>query len=105
MPKYYGWRPSGGTTQEQYFELLGYQQMDDAKAPGGKRMESEDEYVGRMSAYVLLYAAIVQVEVPPGVTHPHPLEHGWMYIAQLLNSLQPNRYIAVVGGCHANCGW
>lgn len=49
-------------------------------------VESEDIFLKRMSGVVRLYAAIIQT--PPfhsGQPHPHGPEHGWAWLARVLN--------------------
>jgi len=65
---------------EEYKIALGYQQTAD------KAWEPEDTYDERMKAYVSLYAAFVQTQMP---AHPHGLGYGWKWIATLLNVTPP----------------
>ena len=48
------------------------------------QVESEDNYLKRMSGVVRLYAAILQTPSEPH-PHPHGLEHGWRWFARVLN--------------------
>jgi hypothetical protein len=66
--------------------------VDDPKT-GDKRLETHDEYVGRMGAMVLLYASIVQTEAGG---NPAGLPHGWTWLARCLNSLPPTRCVSRV---------
>ena len=53
-------------------------------------MESEDIYLKRMSGVIRLYAAIIQTpSMFPDKPHPHGLEHGWAWLARMLN-LEPH---------------
>ena len=58
--------------------LLGYKVNRDGE------VEGEDSYLRRMSGIVRLYAAIIQTPTKPR-PHPHGLEHGWAWLARVLN--------------------
>ena len=47
-------------------------------------IEGEDSYLKRMSGIVRLYAAFLQTPTKPH-PHPHGLEHGWVWLARVLN--------------------
>ena len=62
--------------------LQGYKQSSDGQ------IESEDMFLHRMRGIVRLYAAIVTSPLPPmdqAHSHPHGLEHGWKWLARVLN--------------------
>jgi hypothetical protein len=40
---------------------MGFEEQEDAAAPGGKVFESPDEYVKRLEGHMLLYGAVMQV--------------------------------------------
>lgn len=61
-----------------YDRLLGF------KVGGDGQVEGEDNYLKRMSGIVRLYAAILQTSSDPH-PHPHGLEHGWAWLARILN--------------------
>ena len=64
--------------------LQGYKVSQDGTA------ESEDIFLKRMSGVTRLYAAIIQTPpLSPGKPHPHGLEHGWAWLARVLN-LEPH---------------
>lgn len=91
-PRYYGF--SAGGNELEYLKLMKYKITKEDDAPGKPPKvvkESTDEYVGRMQGYVMLYAAMTQSDNP---ANPHGLEHGWSYLARLLNALPPNRITA-----------
>ncbi|KAM6110215.1 mRNA export factor GLE1 [Pterocles gutturalis] len=70
-----------GTSMEEYQRMLGYQVKD-------SKMEQQDRFLKRMSGMIRLYAAIIQLRWPYGNkqgTHPHGLNHGWRWLAQMLN--------------------
>nr|XP_020019913.1 LOW QUALITY PROTEIN: nucleoporin GLE1 [Castor canadensis] len=70
-----------GMALEDYQRMLGYQVKD-------SKMEQQDNFLKRMSGMIRLYAAIIQLRWPYGnqqVTHPHGLNHGWRWLAQMLN--------------------
>ena len=49
-------------------------------------VESEDIFLKRMSGVVRLYAAIIQTSpLHSGQPHPHGPEHGWAWLARVLN--------------------
>uniref|UniRef100_A0A8C6TZV4 mRNA export factor GLE1 n=1 Tax=Neogobius melanostomus TaxID=47308 RepID=A0A8C6TZV4_9GOBI len=65
-------------------ERLGYR-VDDSG------VEGEDSFLKRMSGMIRLYAAIIQIRWPYGSKQgpaPHGLNHGWRWLAQMLN-LEP----------------
>ncbi|KAM3910591.1 mRNA export factor GLE1 [Leptodactylus fuscus] len=70
-----------GTPVEEYQRLLGYQVKDSI-------VEQQDSFLKRMSGMIRLYAAIMQVRWPYGTnkgSHPHGLNHGWHWLAQMVN--------------------
>nr|XP_012313285.1 nucleoporin GLE1 [Aotus nancymaae] len=70
-----------GMTLEDYQRMLGYQVTD-------SKMEQQDNFLKRMSGMIRLYAAIIQLRWPYGnrqEIHPHGLNHGWRWLAQILN--------------------
>ncbi|XP_048200153.1 mRNA export factor GLE1 [Perognathus longimembris pacificus] len=70
-----------GMALEDYQRMLGYQVKD-------SKMEQQDNFLKRMSGMIRLYAAIIQLRWPYGnqqATHPHGLNHGWRWLAQILN--------------------
>ncbi|KFV39414.1 Nucleoporin GLE1, partial [Tyto alba] len=70
-----------GTSMEEYQRMLGYQVKD-------SKIEEQDHFLKRMSGLVRLYAAIIQLRWPYGNkqgTHPHGLNYGWRWLAQMLN--------------------
>lgn len=72
------------TSAEEHHRLLGYR-VDDSG------VEGEDSFLKRMSGMIRLYAAIIQIRWPYGSNKgpaPHGLNHGWRWLAQMLN-LEP----------------
>lgn len=70
-----------GMALEDYQRLLGYQVKD-------SKVEQQDNFLKRMSGMIRLYAAIIQLRWPYGPrqqVHPHGLNHGWRWLAQILN--------------------
>lgn len=70
-----------GMALEDYQRMLGYQVKD-------SKVEQQDTFLKRMSGMIRLYAAIIQLRWPYGnrqETHPHGLNHGWRWLAQILN--------------------
>nr|XP_046241837.1 mRNA export factor GLE1 [Scatophagus argus] len=70
-----------GTSVEEYQRILGYR-VDDSG------VEGQDSFLKRMSGMIRLYAAIIQLRWPYGSKQgcaPHGLNHGWRWLAQMLN--------------------
>nr|XP_031306471.1 nucleoporin GLE1 isoform X2 [Camelus dromedarius] len=70
-----------GMALEDYQRMLGYQVKD-------SKVEQQDNFLKRMSGMIRLYAAIIQLRWPYGnrqEVHPHGLNHGWRWLAQILN--------------------
>lgn len=70
-----------GMALEDYQRMLGYQVTD-------SKVEQQDNFLKRMSGMIRLYAAIIQLQWPYGnrqEAHPHGLNHGWRWLAQVLN--------------------
>uniref|UniRef100_A0A671X9R8 mRNA export factor GLE1 n=1 Tax=Sparus aurata TaxID=8175 RepID=A0A671X9R8_SPAAU len=70
-----------GTTVEDYQRILGYRVHDSG-------VEGQDSFLKRMSGMIRLYAAIIQLRWPYGSKQgsaPHGLNHGWRWLAQMLN--------------------
>ncbi len=69
-----------GTVHHFFPRLQGY------KVSSSGAVESEDMYLKRMTGITRLYAAIVQTPcLHPSKPHPHGLEHGWAWLARVLN--------------------
>lgn len=71
-------------TAEEHHRMLGYR-VD------GSGVETEDSFLKRMSGMIRLYAAVIQIRWPYGSKQgpaPHGLNHGWRWLAQMLN-LEP----------------
>lgn len=70
-----------GTPVEEYQRILGYR-VDDSG------VEGQDSFLKRMSGMIRLYAAVIQLRWPYGSKQgapPHGLNHGWRWLAQMLN--------------------
>ena len=66
---------------EDYQRKLGYQVTH-------SKVEQQESFIKRMSGMIRLYAAIIQLQWPYGnrqEAHPHGLNHGWRWLAQILN--------------------
>jgi nucleoporin GLE1 len=74
IPRYLP-KPAQMTTDE-YKVLVGYEKGGDGK------LEDPLSYYNRMSGIMMLYSAFIQSDIP---NHPHGIEHGWTWIAHLLN--------------------
>ncbi|OCT57927.1 hypothetical protein XELAEV_18002798mg [Xenopus laevis] len=73
-----------GTPIEEYRRILGYEVED-------SQVESQDNFLKRMSGMIRLYAAVIQIRWQYGLkqeSHPHGLNYAWQWLAQLLN-LEP----------------
>ncbi|KAJ1133756.1 hypothetical protein NDU88_000232 [Pleurodeles waltl] len=71
-----------GTPLEEYQRALGYQVLDG-------NVEQQDNFLKRMSGMIRLYAAVIQLRWPyrdKQGGHPHGLNHGWQWFAQMLNT-------------------
>ncbi|XP_008333866.1 mRNA export factor GLE1 [Cynoglossus semilaevis] len=70
-----------GTSVEEYQRVLGYRVDDNG-------VEGQDSFLKRMSGMIRLYAAVIQTRWPYGSKQeplPHGLNHGWRWLAQMLN--------------------
>ncbi|XP_026781722.1 mRNA export factor GLE1 isoform X2 [Pangasianodon hypophthalmus] len=77
-----------GTSIEEYQQILGYR-VDESG------VEGQDSFLKRMSGMIRLYAAIIHLRWPytnkQGFSYfslqagPHGLNHGWRWLAQMLN--------------------
>ncbi|XP_048857169.1 mRNA export factor GLE1 [Brienomyrus brachyistius] len=70
-----------GTSVEEYQRILGYRVEDSG-------VEVQDSFLKRMSGMIRLYAAVIQLRWPHGNKQgesPHGLNHGWRWLAQMLN--------------------
>lgn len=86
VPKYIPYSKIAFESENAYYKTVGYQE-DNGK------IESTDNYLARMKAYVTLYAAIIQTDIP-GVNNLHGVKDGWTWMARFLNTLPPNRLTA-----------
>ncbi|KAF3772684.1 GLE1 protein, partial [Nymphaea thermarum] len=73
-------------TKEAYYKMIGY------KEDGGN-IESTDSYLQRLEAYMTLYAALIQTEIP-GIANQHGLKEGWAWLARFLNVIPADRTTA-----------
>ncbi|XP_068104631.1 mRNA export factor GLE1 [Hyperolius riggenbachi] len=70
-----------GTSLNDYQRILGYQVQDSV-------VEQQDNFLKRMSGMIRLYAALIQTRWPYETKlqhHPHGLNYGWRWLAQVLN--------------------
>ncbi|XP_066500046.1 mRNA export factor GLE1 [Hoplias malabaricus] len=70
-----------GSSMEEYQKILGYRVEDSG-------VEGQDSFLKRMSGMIRLYAAIIQLRWPHSNKQgpdPHGLNHGWRWLAQMLN--------------------
>ncbi|KAK6160347.1 hypothetical protein DH2020_003728 [Rehmannia glutinosa] len=79
IPKHISYSEEAYKTKDTYFKAIGYEE-DNGK------IESIDDYVGRLSCYMKLYGALVQTEVG-GFQNLHGLTEGWAWLARFLNAL------------------
>jgi nucleoporin GLE1 len=86
IPKYYIFSKDQFSSDESYYKALGYREED------GK-LESTDDYVARMTAYMTFYGAMTQTDYSGG-QNPHGLAEGWTWCARLLNHIPSNRSTA-----------
>ncbi|XP_022957181.1 protein GLE1 isoform X1 [Cucurbita moschata] len=87
VPKHVGYSEAAFESKESYYKTLGFREDADGK------MESVKDYLKRLEAYMKLYGALVQTEVP-GARNIHGLEEGWAWLARFLNAVPPNIYTA-----------
>ena len=81
VPKYYEER-SGA--QALYLQEMKYKMLPPDPKHGRaarERPESADGYLSRMQGYLLFYAAFTMMQPPRG-SHPHGIDHAWMYVAR-----------------------
>ncbi|KFQ00278.1 Nucleoporin GLE1, partial [Leptosomus discolor] len=70
-----------GTSTKQSQGMFGYH-VDESK------WEEQEQFLKRMGGLIRLYGAIMQIRWPYGNkqgNHPHGLNHGWRWLAQILN--------------------
>uniref|UniRef100_A0A1A7WJJ9 mRNA export factor GLE1 n=1 Tax=Iconisemion striatum TaxID=60296 RepID=A0A1A7WJJ9_9TELE len=70
-----------GTPVEEYQRILGYRVNE-------SEVEGQDSFLRRMSGMIRFYAAVIQLRWPYGSKQgaaPHGLNHGWRWLAQMLN--------------------
>ncbi|KAM4746659.1 mRNA export factor GLE1 [Anableps anableps] len=70
-----------GTPVDEYQKILGYRVNDSG-------VEGQDSFLKRMSGMIRLYAALIQLKWPFSSKQgsvPHGLNHGWRWLAQMLN--------------------
>ncbi|XP_031491332.1 mRNA export factor GLE1 isoform X2 [Nymphaea colorata] len=86
VPKHIVYSKSAFATKEAYYKMIGY------KEDGGN-IESTDSYLQRLEAYMTLYAALIQTEIP-GIANQHGLKEGWAWLARFLNVIPADRTTA-----------
>jgi nucleoporin GLE1 len=91
VPKYYPFLKSKYADEKEYFKICGYAPSEDDP----NAFESSDSYANRISGYMLLYGAYVQVSRVIVQNHPHGIDQAWAWFARLLNKCPPNRQTAV----------
>lgn len=76
-------KPTSGTMDADYYRALGYNCVDGV-------LETEGEFLKRMSGITQLYAAVIQSSMPKGMSlpHPHGPGNGWAWLSAILN-LEP----------------
>ncbi|KAL2635438.1 hypothetical protein R1flu_006917 [Riccia fluitans] len=84
VPKYYVYNKNQYESDDAYYKILGY------KEENGK-LESTDDYVARMNAYITFYAALTQTELQGVGVNPHGISEAWAWCARLLNRIPANR--------------
>ncbi|XP_072289230.1 mRNA export factor GLE1 [Eucyclogobius newberryi] len=76
-----------GASDTEHYRMMGYR-VDESSG-----LETDDSFLKRMSGMIRLYAAIIQLRWPYGSKQgpaPHGLNHGWRWLAQMLN-MEPQR--------------
>ncbi|XP_033829253.1 mRNA export factor GLE1 [Periophthalmus magnuspinnatus] len=71
----------------EHHRMMGYR-VDESSG-----LETDDSFLKRMSGMIRLYAAIIQLRWPYGSQQtpaPHGLNHGWRWLAQMLN-MEPQK--------------
>ncbi|CAL6361007.1 unnamed protein product [Bathycoccus prasinos] len=91
VPKYYPFLKSKYAEEKEYFKICGYAPSEDDP----NAFESSDSYANRISGYMLLYGAYVQVSRVVVQNHPHSIDQAWAWFSRLLNKCPPNRQTAV----------
>lgn len=86
IPKYFVFKKSQFENERAYYKALKYNE------DGGK-LESTDDYIARMNAYVAFYAAITQAEASSGI-NPHGLKEAWAWCARFVNTAPADRLTA-----------
>ena len=60
-------------------------------------LESEESYISRMRALIMIYGAIIQTNLSS--CHPHGLKHAWQWLSNILNT--PPRPVITAAVLHA----
>ncbi|CAN0911185.1 mRNA export factor GLE1 [Linum grandiflorum] len=88
VPKHIARSKTASDSQEAYYKNhLGFKEENG-------QIETAKTYKDRMRAYMSLYGALVQTEVPGFQNQLGPKE-GWSWLARFLNSLPANEFTAV----------
>ncbi|KAJ0067732.1 hypothetical protein NL108_010063, partial [Boleophthalmus pectinirostris] len=83
----YSPRREDATSDVEHQRMMGYR-VDESSG-----LETDDSFLKRMSGMIRLYAAIIQIRWPYGSKQgpaPHGLNHGWRWLAQMLN-MEPQK--------------
>ena len=104
VPKYYPFVQGRYRSDDEYFELMGYREVEQEEEPPGAptgtqpppgerraARESTDSYCLRLRGVALFHAAYCQAE---HAKHPHGLAHAWRWVSRLLNKVPANRFSA-----------
>ncbi|CAN6478256.1 unnamed protein product [Victoria cruziana] len=86
VPKHIVYSKSAFETKGAYYKMIGYKEDDG-------NIESTDSYLQRLEAYMTLYAALIQTEIP-GIANQHGLNEGWAWLARFLNVISADRTTA-----------
>lgn len=60
-------------------------------------LESEESYISRMRALIMIYGAIIQTNLSQN--HPHGIRHAWKWLSRILN--MPPRPVITAAVLHA----
>lgn len=74
---YYLQKQNGQSTED-YHKALGYSIVRE-------RIEDQDNFLKKFSGTVQLYAAVMTSSGAGDSDHPHGIEHGWTWLARVLN--------------------
>jgi nucleoporin GLE1 len=95
-PRYLGRKAYA--SDKEYMTAYGFGESSDSKTG----FEEEDAYFERMSGYINLFAAFVQI---PLADHPHGLNEAWKWLARVLNQKPRTATASVLGAFLEQAGY